>query len=289
MTFRRAEVLAATLDSLARQTAPLHSLVVVDNDTEETARQVAAAAGAEYLATGENLGPAGGLAAGILHVLESASENDWVLFLDDDDPPPDDDTIRSLVAIIEAADPALRLGATGLVGARYNPRSGQPERVPDNDLRGPVEVDWIGGGQFPLYSVRAVREVGPPDNALFFGFDDLEYGLRLRRQGWRLRVDGNSWLQARTSAGRTNRSRSELRAGATANAPWRSYYSNRNLLLIASDYGTRRGRAHAAVRSLARAARDGARSETRARGGATALGTLHGLRGVRGRKVEPPG
>lgn len=286
VTFQRVDLLAVTLDAVRRQTKPLDSLVVVDNDVAETARPVADAAGVEYLATGDNLGPAGGLAAGIRHVLERASENDWILFLDDDDPPPDDGTIGRLVTIIEAADPALRLGATGLVGGRYNPRTGQTERVPDDELRGLVHVEWIGGGQFPLYSVQAIREVGVPDSSLFFGFDDLEYGLRFRRKGWDFMVDGDGWLASRHRANRAGLRRSDLR-GVSTKSVWRSYYSSRNPILIARQFGTRRGAFMCALHSLARASRQAVAPATRGQTRMTLLGVVHGLRGRRGRVVDP--
>ncbi len=41
----------------------------------------------EYLWPGENMGFAGGVAAGMRRALEFARDDDWIVLLDDDDPP----------------------------------------------------------------------------------------------------------------------------------------------------------------------------------------------------------
>jgi hypothetical protein len=123
-----------------------------------------------------------------------------------------------------------RTGMVGLVGARFDWRRGRLVRLPDQELRGPVAVDYIGGNHFPFVRAAALRSVGTVHSDLFFGLDDLEFGLRLRRRGYAIYVDGGRWLRQRASGGRLGL---ELRpSGRVTDAGWRRYYSLRNAIWI---------------------------------------------------------
>ena len=111
-------------------------------------------------------------------------------------------------------------------------------RVPDHRLDGPVPVDYIGSGQLPLYWVRAVRAVGVFRPELFFGFEELEYGLRLRAAGGALYVVGDRWRAGRRLLGRLDvAGRPTVGLGETT---WRDYYRLRNLVAILLGAGRRR-------------------------------------------------
>ena len=93
VTFRRPEILRATLDALARQTRPLDQLVVVDNEPVDANLRAVdgyreAGLRASYVPMDDNVGPAGGYAAGIATALELVDEQrTWIALVDDDDPP----------------------------------------------------------------------------------------------------------------------------------------------------------------------------------------------------------
>lgn len=236
VTFRRPEALRIMLGRVARQHVVPERLVVVDNSPTEGAEdalQAWSSAGGriEYVSAPENLGPAGAIALGMDTILASADDDDWILLLDDDDPPESDDMFGSLLSFareMRATDPAT--GAVGLVGARFDRRKGRVIRVRDEELVGPVAVDYIGGGQFPLYRVGAVRIVGRFAADLFFGFDDLDYGLRLRAAGYSLYGCGPLWHAERARHNRLSmRARPRHRL---AELSWRRYYSLRNLVRI---------------------------------------------------------
>lgn len=278
ITYRRPGVLAATLDAVAGQTRQLDSLLIVDNDPHRSAEHVSPTA--TYLATGENLGPAGGFAVALDHLLPIVGADDWVLLLDDDNPPDQPGILADLVGLAEQL-PA-DVAATGLVGGRYNRRTGQTVRVPDVDLIGLVEVDWIGGGQLPVYRAAALREVRPRPG-LFFGYEELDLGLRLRRSGWHLVVDGARWASLRASRGRRNLSPRNLRDSASASG-WRRYYSTRNLVAIArrerpSTFVVACGYGLLRTVWLIRTDRRGAAMTFR--------GVVDGALGRAGRRVEP--
>jgi rhamnopyranosyl-N-acetylglucosaminyl-diphospho-decaprenol beta-1,3/1,4-galactofuranosyltransferase len=107
--------------------------------------------------------------------------------------------------------------------------------VPDDELVGPVTVDYLAGNHFPMYRCSVVRDVGFFDRRLFFGFEEGEYGLRLRRAGCSLYVSGELCREGRVR-------HDELDLGGRMRTPdnraaWRRYYSVRNITLLARRYG----------------------------------------------------
>jgi glycosyltransferase involved in cell wall biosynthesis len=243
VTFRRPRELEVMLDRLADQRRPLDLLTVVDNSpTPEAERLVeryrAAGHEAVYLPAPDNLGPAGAVALAMRRLASSAADDDWIVLLDDDNPTEGPEQLAELLDFarrMRHRDP--RLGAVGLVGARFDWRRGRLLRIRDQELSGPVPVDYIGSGQFPFYRVPAVRAVGPFKAELFFGFEELEYGLRLRRSGWSLYVDGERLRGLRLRAGRLGLSGAPSRR--LAPLTWRRYYGLRNLINILVAAGRR--------------------------------------------------
>lgn len=241
VTFRRPVELSDSLARLADQDRRLDHLVVVDNDgSSAVAHQVEAFAqsghDAVYVATPENLGPAGGIALGMRHALRRADDRDWIVLVDDDDPAERTDLLAELSDFGEAMLAAEPMTAgVGLVGARFDPTRGRLYRLSDDEIDGPVPIDYIGGNQFPFYLAGAVRTVGVFDSSLFFGFDDLEYGLRLRRAGYKLFASGPLWLEQRRGAGRLGLTVTPSRT--VSGVGWRRYYSLRNLIEILRSDG----------------------------------------------------
>jgi rhamnopyranosyl-N-acetylglucosaminyl-diphospho-decaprenol beta-1,3/1,4-galactofuranosyltransferase len=238
VTYRRPQPLVASLTAIASQTRPFDRLIVVDNgpcaENERAVHDLVPAA--EYVAAPDNLGPAGGIAVGMRRVLAHAGDDDWVMTLDDDDPLPEPGATAMLTdfaAESRARDPAT--GGVGRSGTRFNRRLGRIVRVPDDELRGAVPVDCIAGNQHPLYAVRALRAVGPPRAELFFGLEELEFGVRLRDAGYALYGHGPTWYDGRDREGRLG-ARLEP-AHSLADATWRRYYSLRNLVWILRELG----------------------------------------------------
>jgi hypothetical protein len=103
-------------------------------------------------------------------------------------------------------------------------------RVRDEDLVGAVPVDHVAGNQLPFFLVRATREVGVFCDELFFGFSELEYGLRLWKAGYSLYGYGPLWIEGRRRTGRLNY---QLRPGRRLHpVTWRDYYTLRNAIFI---------------------------------------------------------
>ncbi|MDQ3958042.1 MAG: glycosyltransferase [Actinomycetota bacterium] len=240
VTYRRPGPLATMLRQLAAQDRPLDRLVVVDNDpspaNEEAAARYGDAHPVEYVAAERNVGPAGGIALGMRVLLDDAAGEDWIGTFDDDDPPTRGDLLARMEAFAHemvAADP--RTGGVGHSGGRFDWRRARIVRLGDAELDGPVPIDYVAGNQFPFYRAAAVKAVGPFEERLFFGLEELEFGLRLRTSGYSLYAHGDLWRERR---GHNERTGIEVRPSARLHeASWRRYYSLRNLVFMMRKFG----------------------------------------------------
>jgi glycosyltransferase involved in cell wall biosynthesis len=297
VTYCRPDALEYYLDVLGRQTRRVDHLFVVDNAPTDRTRALVdqgrdrgCAGQVTHLAMASNLGPAGGFAEGLRAVLAVADDDDWVVLLDDDDPPPRDDLLEFVFRFACAEhqrDP--RVGAAGRVGARFDHRRGRMVRLRDEQLVGTVDVDYIAGNQFPTIRVGAVRAVGPYRDDLFFGFEELEFGLRLRAAGYRVLIDGDFALQARARVNRLGNGFGRPRWSESA-APWRRYYSIRNLLVILRGHGDRRAALTLTATALAKTVVLASRHPRGAREhvGSALHAVIDGWRGRVGCRVPPP-
>ncbi|MDQ1429586.1 MAG: hypothetical protein QOF40_188, partial [Actinomycetota bacterium] len=101
LTFESPASLGRCLDAIRSQTTPPSSILIVDNGNTE----VDLLPGERLLRLSENLGPAGGYAAGLASFLESGSAWAWVM---DDDCAPEPDALAAQLA--EADESRVVLG-----------------------------------------------------------------------------------------------------------------------------------------------------------------------------------
>lgn len=295
ITYRRPAVLARTLTRLREQSLAPERILVMDNDPMRSAASVVERPGSavEYRPLDANRGPAGAAAVALAELAAEGAPWSWIYWGDDDDPPEDPDCLARLVRLGEhEQDEAesggkVPVGAVALSGVLWDWRRGRPRRVPDEALSGAVEVDAVGGGGQLLLSRRAVAAVGLPDERLFWGFEDHEYCLRLRRAGYRILVDGEALLERRRAAGRLGfvPRRSPVPRGVPDDLP-RLYYATRNpVFALRTTFGrpdlARRQALRAVVRSLAAFRRGPRYGLATAR--ALLTGVWHGYRGRLGR------
>lgn len=242
VTFRRPELLTTSLEAATAQTRPLDHLVVVDNAPTPETRAIVErlVPGADYVEAPDTLGPAGGLALGMERVLATADDRDWILTLDDDDPATDPSTFAVLLDFAsELSAGSAPVAGVGIEGVRFDRTRGRIVWVPDDELRGPVAVDSVGGRNFPCYSAGALRKVGTMRRDLFFGFEELELGLRLRDAGYSLFAPGEVWYRRREEQGLL--AKSLVPSRTLGPLTWRRYYSLRNLIRVLLDCGSTRG------------------------------------------------
>jgi GT2 family glycosyltransferase len=189
VTYNRRELLNSCLHSLIAQSFSLDRIVVVDNASTDGSEEVVGSfEGVELVRLEENLGSAGGFAAGVEAAL--AEECDWIWLMDDDaEPAPD--ALERLLASSGADDPTVAALCPAVVlpdGAIDVKHRGtwrkRPRPLPASEyVAGTVSpIDfftWVG----PLIRAEAARAAGPPMAELFIWADDYEYSFRVRRHG----------------------------------------------------------------------------------------------------------
>ena len=240
-TYGRQKLLDGTLRAVMRQTRPPDVFVIVDNEASEETRQIVeefqeeySDRDVQYLAAPENLGSAGGWALAFENSIEQTTDADWYVTLDDDDPPIFEDELER-VWNFALQQQVLHhdIGAAGIVGARFNWKRGFLERPKDDELEGPVEVDYVGNNHLAMYPASVVRKVGGFRGELFFGNTEVEYCLRLRRAGYRIFAHGELWKRRRQHSNRIGITTSPSRVCADR---WKKYYTIRNYIFMMRQF-----------------------------------------------------
>jgi GT2 family glycosyltransferase len=292
VTFSRPDELRRTLAKLS--TFALASITVVDNAPSEASRDAAtnrettSAAQLTHLPQAQNTGPAGGLAAGFAHVLERCRDEDWLLVVNDDGVPGTPESLRALQQFgtwLEAR--GAPVGAVGLSGARFDRRRGVLERPHDCELAGPLTVDYVAGNQLLMVKAAAARRSGAFDAGLFFGFEELDYCLRLQAAGFGIYVDGPLLRQTRQKHERYGDSVGPVDRPVSA---WRRYYSVRNHIVVTRRYCTSRVAGFVTLAEIATRPLRDARSHRADRGAlftAGVRGAVDAWRDRLGERVQP--
>ena len=231
----------------------------------------------------ENLGAAGGMRAGLIYIRDH-SKCDWIYVCEDDVPlahlriPRVAELIRA-VEDQETHPHSAPIGAVSGWGLHLDILTGS-SRV--HELQGDRRfqaVDVSGWGA-TLLSRRVLDADVLPDARLFFGYEDWDFWLRMRRKGFELVIDTQALDPAIYGA-----RRGFVRAEPLHAIPWRGYYQARNFFELRRRYGCRAWTARHFVRSFRRIKK--ARSWSRR--AAILLGLAHGLSGRLGRSSRYSG
>lgn len=196
-TNRREDTLAC-LDSLAVSSYPNHRIIVLDNASSDGSVEAIGAAypQVQLIELSENLGYAGNNNVGIKAALELGARWVWVL---------NEDTIvapECIGELVAAAEADSRIGIVGPLVYHHNEPDiiqsaggrlgGSWEAVhlmqnqPDSGRPGvPSEVDWISGCAI-LVRREVIEQAGMLDERFFYYWEEVEWCLRARRDGWRI-------------------------------------------------------------------------------------------------------
>lgn len=181
------------LHALKKCDYPRLEIIVVDNGStnDSVVRIRVAHPDILLLETRKNLGFAGGNNVGIRYALRHGSDYVWLLN-NDTKPLPDalsklvakaltDNKIGGVASVTYYSDSPTNVEAWA--GARVNLAIGysQNSRVPRGD-------SWFHSlnGTSMLVSCQTIQEVGMLDEGFFLYWEDTEFCLRLRKQGWRI-------------------------------------------------------------------------------------------------------
>lgn len=234
ITFRRTDILAATVRQIFEQDLKPSKLLIVDNDVlgESVAENLRNdGLPVHYISMGHNAGPAG---AARFALQQLASEGfSRIYWGDDNDPPVFTDTFSRLIRLLNTSD---SVAVAGAVGHHFDPRTGNIIRLSDEELQKterPIPVDSVAGGMSMIIRADVVQKGILPDERFFFGFEELDFCIAIKNAGYSLAVDPDLYRRCRARAGKLGYKRPVyIRKKETSLV--REYYSLRNLLLIAS-------------------------------------------------------
>jgi len=232
MTYKRVTILEESLKKIFNQSFPPQKVLIIDNDPDFSASEIIhkfPGFNISYHAIGYNSGPAGAANVG-LKILSNEGYK-WIAWMDDDDPPIFDDTFEILLSIAKKSE---KCGCVGTVGQYFNKRIGRMVRVPNSELdkTGVLQVDNIAGGMCKIVNAQ-VCLIGNvyPDTSLFYGFEELDFDLRLQKAGYILLTDRKLYKKHRVYFNRIkiHKTRNKKKDGSKL---WREFYSTRNTLII---------------------------------------------------------
>lgn len=229
ITYNRPLVLMDTIQAVFFQSLPPEFLWIIDNSEGlETDHAIATLLDPriKYHRMGDNAGPAGAAAAGLKLCAEDGA--DWIFWGDDNDPPFRPDCFERLLAI---RDVNPFCGVLGTVGQFFDRKKGVIKRVQTRLLEKKewIEVDYVAGNMCMLVSGEVAKAGIAPNPDLFFGFEELDFCLRVSRKGYSIVVDSGLFLDARIKYGKLEFERPIYKQKKNL---VREYYSLRNLLMI---------------------------------------------------------
>jgi rhamnopyranosyl-N-acetylglucosaminyl-diphospho-decaprenol beta-1,3/1,4-galactofuranosyltransferase len=187
VAWNRRDLLAEVLQALARQTAGLAKIVVVDNASTDDSADVARAAGplVDLVRLDRNTGGAGGFAAGLAVALER-HRPDWV-WLMDDDTVPTESALAELLAAVTGTDAVVAGSRVVWTDGSDHPMNTPREKpfVSRAERRAAADRGLLAVRSSSFVSMLAradvVRAEGLPLTDYFIWNDDFEYSTRLLR------------------------------------------------------------------------------------------------------------
>ncbi|MAG34700.1 MAG: glycosyl transferase family 2 [Dehalococcoidia bacterium] len=239
LNWRRAEETSACLRSLLQQRGRPEWTVVVDNGSSDGSDERLAGEfpTVEVLVNSRNLGYAGGNNRGLRHALDLGAATILVL---------NNDTVLHPDALT-ALNTAAREPGVGAVGPKiYYRRAGQ-ERLwsagghvdwsnGTTTYRGgheldagqydePADVHYLTGAAI-LFRAETLDQVGLFDPDYFLVFEDTDWSVRARSQGYRLRYEPSAVIWHKVS----------VSFGGEKSLRYRYYFMRNNLLFVFKRY-----------------------------------------------------
>ena len=237
VAYNAAKVLPRQIDALLRQNRPLQEIVVVDNASNDgTAAMLARRyPKVKVLEMPENLGAAGGLAAGLSYAALSR-RHDWIWTFDFDSVPAPDSLVCLLGGVSSLNGALAEVGLIAPLAVHRQTNSYYPPLFWRNGFVSPSadqvrEPLWFADmvmASGSLVRRQVVETIGLPRADFFMDFFDYEYSLRARAHGYKIAVVPAAELAHEVGEARIVRLPGRSRLW-TSYAPWREYYNSRNL------------------------------------------------------------
>lgn len=241
VTFNRRALLERCLIAIHGQSRIPDRVLIVDNASSDDTRDwlgkwlPANLPQGEILALNENLGGAGGFAAGIQHAVNTGSEWIWIM---DDDAEPHHDALQRLIEVEPTSENLY--GSVAISGDRLSwpmmPKGGSWNDAIYSVSQLPIQVEVQFIPFLGLFiNHQIVQAIGLPDAGFFIAADDVDYCLRAQGHGARIIMVGSSHIEhpasERYSIPLPWRPFYSLKL-----TPWKRYYDVRNRLFVARNH-----------------------------------------------------
>jgi rhamnopyranosyl-N-acetylglucosaminyl-diphospho-decaprenol beta-1,3/1,4-galactofuranosyltransferase len=241
VTYNRADLLGRMLDGLAAQARRPDAVYIVDNASSDHTREVldkwhGGDLPLHVTHSSDNLGGAGGFHLGLRLAHADGFDRIWLM---DDDVVPAPDCLAVLMGREEECLMAVREDTSGrlvekaalrfdltnplaikpktaMVETTYGTRSAMPERV---------ELENVAFEGFMVHR-SVVDRVGFPDPTFFIFYDDVDFALRVRREGVRIWGIRDAVLVRQLDFDQQH----DL-------GSWKGFYMYRNLFVVHLRYG----------------------------------------------------
>jgi GT2 family glycosyltransferase len=237
LNYKSAEDTLRAVTAVRRSTVLDQRLIVVDNGPHDSSHEDLSALlgqGVETLATGANLGYAGGNNVGIRHALAHRPEFVWLLNPDTEVEPT---TLERLLGAAEEVPDAGTLGPRILFPDRRRiwfdggvidaERGGAPSHLhaglsaDDVPADGPRDADYVTGASL-LVRREVFGRVGLLPEEWFLYFEETDFCRRVAAAGWRNIVDPRARMVH------------HQRSSGMVPTPYYLYYMTRNRMRFAS-------------------------------------------------------
>ncbi len=238
--FKGTSCIADCVGSLNKITYQNCDIVVVHNGSEDNALRNAIIPASQHIIkiinTGENLGFARGNNIGIKQALKDGAE--YVLLLNDDTEV-SPDFLNKLIEVAEKQQDAGMLGPrvflygqsqqVWFAGARFDQKASEIitsefDQTGNHNDTEPMESDYITGCAL-LVKRKALEKVGLLDENFFLYWEDVDWGLRCIKAGYKNLVVTDSIIWHKPSA-----------SSGGIDSLSRVYYKTRSRLIMAKIY-----------------------------------------------------
>jgi len=253
VTYNRKQLLKECLDALLSQTRPLDSIILIDNVSTDGTPEFLKESGyldnskIDYVRLPENTGGAGGFYEGVKRGYEKGY--DW-LWLMDDDSEPKKDALKTLISyvnsnnsenIVALAGTVLTLKGDVLIYHRGRfdfrvifPLIQKPLSTKDYQKE-IVEIDFASFVGLLIHK-SVINKIKFPKKEFFLYHDDVEYCIRLRKEGKILLIPKSVIIHKEANRGEGKSFLGKVSYRKSFEKFWLTYYGIRNLTWLGKQY-----------------------------------------------------
>lgn len=218
VTYNRPDILEKCLKSMLEQSVLPDRIFVIDNSPNNNTREMMGKRFPQikYEHHPDNIGSEGGYYEG---VKLACAESDYIWLLDDDCIS-ERGALAELVRWIDELQKKEKVGAVRSARA-WDKSDGPPVK----------EIEDLFAWRGTLISSEAVRTIGLPEREFFLYAGDIEYGLRMKKTGYKIYLVFSSKIESLDFTNKQKKRVGKVRAEFYTQ-PFRIYYSYRNELMV---------------------------------------------------------